>query len=245
MNATACELPTSEPPGTVPFCAVRGTKGDCPPLRGRFSDKGIDSLSAEDEELLLQYVDGGDRAAFEELVHRYEREIYSYLRKYLGDKHLAEDAFQATFLQLHRKCGQFEPGRKLRPWLYRIAANQANDLLRRNRRHKSVSLEAALRRKGEDSNESSLRDLVAKEDHNPGVALETAEDCQRIASAVGRLPEWLKQPILLVIYQGLKYREAAAIIGIPLGTLKSRLYEAVQRLNALAQRPALRDSAGN
>ena len=191
-----------------------------------------------DEELLLQYMDGGNRAAFEELVHRYEREIYSYLRRYLGDRHLAEDAFQATFLQLHRKCGQFERGRKLRPWLYRIAVNQANDLLRRNRRHKAVSLDTALRRRNDENGESSLRDLVANEEHGPGVALESAEDCQRIAAALERLPEWLKQPILLVVYQGLKYREAAAIIGIPLGTLKSRLYEAVQRLNALAQRPA-------
>ena len=214
MSATLCELPT-----------------DCVELEA--------TGGATDEGLLLQYMEGGDRAAFEELVRRYEREIYSYLRRYLGDRHLAEDAFQATFLQLHRKCGQFEPGRKLRPWLYRIAVNQANDLLRRNRRHKAVSLDTALRRRGDESGESLLRDLVANEEHAPGVALEAAEDAQRITAALKRLPDWLKQPILLVVYQGLKYREAAAIIGIPLGTLKSRLYEAVQRLNALAQRSAV------
>jgi RNA polymerase sigma-70 factor (ECF subfamily) len=214
MSTTRCELPTN--------CVGLAATG-----------------SVTDEELLLQYVDSGDRAAFEELVQRYEREIYSYLRRYLGDRHLAEDAFQATFLQLHRKCEQFEPGRKLRPWLYRIAVNQANDLLRRNRRHKAISLESALRRRDDDAGESSLRDLVANEEHAPGAALEAAEDRQRITAALKRLPEWLKQPILLVIYRGLKYREAAAIIGIPLGTLKSRLYEAVQRLNALMQRPAL------
>src|ERR1700690_4138769 len=94
-----------------------------------------------DGDLMMRYVEKGDRRAFEELVRRYEREIFNYLRKYLGDQHLAEDAFQATFLQLHRKCRQFEPGRALRPWLYRIAANQANDLLRRNRRHKIMSLD--------------------------------------------------------------------------------------------------------
>ncbi len=96
-----------------------------------------------DEELLAAYVETENRDAFEELVHRYERELYSYLRHFLGDAQLAEDAFQTTFLQVHLKCRQFAPGRRLRPWLYTIAANQAVDLLRRNRRHKAVSLGTA------------------------------------------------------------------------------------------------------
>ena len=58
-------------------------------------------LMRGDEELMLEYAETGSRLAFEELVHRYERELYSFLRRYLGDAHLAEDAFQATFLQLH------------------------------------------------------------------------------------------------------------------------------------------------
>ena len=81
------------------------------------------------------------------LVHRYERELYSYLRRYLGDAAMAEDAFQGTFLQIHLKCGQFEPGRKFRPWLYTIATNQAIDAQRRNKRHRMVSLDR--RQKGE------------------------------------------------------------------------------------------------
>lgn len=164
-------------------------------------------------------------------VRRFEREIFNYLRRYLGDEHLAEDAFQGCFLLLHRKCHQFEPGRKLRPWLYRIATNQANDLLRRNRRHKSVSLEAARQGNGDGENAPSLLDIVADRDQLPIDALASIEECQRMSSAVARLPDWLKQPILLIIYQGLKYREAAAVIGIPLGTLKSRLAEAVRRLS--------------
>ena len=88
-----------------------------------------------DEELLLAYRDQGERRAFEELVHRYESELYSYLRSYLGDAQMAEDAFQTTFLQVHLKCSQFDPDRKVRPWLYTVATNQAIDAQRRNRRH--------------------------------------------------------------------------------------------------------------
>src|SRR5580658_542415 len=80
-----------------------------------------------DEELLSQYQASGDREAFATLVGRYERELFSYLRRYLGDAVMAEDAFQATFLQVHLKCGQFEEGRKFRPWVYTIATNQAID----------------------------------------------------------------------------------------------------------------------
>ncbi len=183
-----------------------------------------------DGELLVQYAQTSDRRAFDELVRRYEREIFNYLRKYLGDRHLAEDAFQATFLQLHRKCRQFEPGRELRPWLYRIAANQANDLLRRNRRHKSISLDASMHVDDRCDGQAALQDCLAGHDQPPDARLETAEDCRQAASALDQLPDWLKQPVVLVILQGLKYREAASMIGIPLGTLKSRLYEAVKRI---------------
>src|SRR3982751_159114 len=78
-----------------------------------------------DEDLLERYRDLADRDAFAELVRRYERELYSYLKRYLGDASMAEDAFQTTFLQMHLKCNQFEEGRKFRPWLYAIATNQA------------------------------------------------------------------------------------------------------------------------
>ena len=85
---------------------------------------------------------------FEELVRRYEKELYGYLRHYLGDAEMAEDVFQHDFLQVHLKCDQFEPGRKVRPWLYTIAINQAIDFQRRNRRHRMTSLNRATRNDG-------------------------------------------------------------------------------------------------
>jgi RNA polymerase sigma-70 factor (ECF subfamily) len=198
-----------------------------------------------DGELLARYAANGDRRAFEALVSRYEHEIFNYLHKYLGDRHLAEDAFQATFLQIHRKCRQFEPGRPVRPWLYRIAANQANDLLRRNRRHKIGRLDVSTLHDDEADCLSPLSNCLQDErDIDPVVRLEAAEDCHRVAAAVKRLPNWLKQPIVLVIYQGLKYSAAAEVIGIPLGTLKSRLYEAIRRVGrAIDATPRRRQSA--
>ena len=89
----------------------------------------------------MEYRSRRHERVFEELVKRYENELYGYLRHYLGSAEMAEDVFQQTFLQVHLKCEQFEPGRKVRPWLYAIATNQAIDNQRRNQRHRASSLD--------------------------------------------------------------------------------------------------------
>ena len=85
----------------------------------------------------------GRSTVFETLVKRYERELYNYLRRFLNNQVLAEDAFQATFMQVHLKCHLYDASRKVRPWLYTVATNQAIDIQRRNRRHRLVSLGSA------------------------------------------------------------------------------------------------------
>jgi RNA polymerase sigma-70 factor, ECF subfamily len=189
-----------------------------------------DRTSGSDEELLLAYRDQADREAFSQLVHRYERELYSYLRRYLGDAPMAEDAFQATFLQVHLKCDQFEEGRKFRPWLYTIATNQAIDAQRRNKRHKNISLDRNTRPEGSDD-VGTLMDLLTSSEPAPDHNLDASHQREWIRDAVESLPEGLRQAINLVYYQGLKYREAADILEIPVGTVKSRLHSAILKLN--------------
>jgi RNA polymerase sigma-70 factor (ECF subfamily) len=186
---------------------------------------GADS---SDEALLLDYCQHGNRQSFAELVHRYERELYSYLRRYLGDAAMAEDAFQACFLQVHLKCGQFEEGRKVRPWLYTIATNQAIDAQRRNKRHRMVSLD---RRSGSVNEDlGSLLELLVSKESGPVDSLESDERRDWIQHSMAELPEALRSAVTLIYYQGLKYREAAEVLGVPVGTVKSRLHTAVLKL---------------
>ncbi len=189
-----------------------------------------DRAAVSDEELLLAYRDQADRDAFTQLVHRYERELYSYLRRYLGDAPMAEDVFQATFLQIHLKCDQFEEGRKFRPWLYTIATNQAIDAQRRNKRHKNVSLDRNTRPEGSDDI-GTLMDLLSSNEPAPERRMEATHERDWVRSAVEALPEGLRQAVNLVYYQGMKYREAADILDIPVGTVKSRLHSAILKLN--------------
>ena len=183
-----------------------------------------------DEELLVRYRDTGDRELFARLVRQYERELYSYLRRYLGDAELAEDVFQATFLQVHLKCDQFQEGRRFRPWLYTIATNQAIDARRRNKRHVAVSLDRA---GGTENGEElgRLIDLLESSECDPLDRLDVFEQREQIRQTLDELPESMHTVINLVYYQGLKYREAAEILAVPLGTVKSRLHAAILRLS--------------
>ncbi|MGY8771266.1 MAG: RNA polymerase sigma factor [Pirellulales bacterium] len=182
-----------------------------------------------DEQLLIGYRQSGDRDLFTQLVERYERELFNYLRRYLNDTEMAEDVFQSAFLQVHLKCESFEEGRRFRPWLYTIATNQAIDAQRRNKRHKLVSLDRG--GSSQDSDDiGTMVDLLISSDPTPLSLVDQDERQTIIRDAVYRLPENLKQVVVLVYYQGLKYREAADVLGIPVGTVKSRLHSAVLKL---------------
>lgn len=185
--------------------------------------------SQTDEELLLAYRESGDADLFSELVRRYERELYSYLRRYLGDAEMAEDAFQAAFLQVHLKCEQFEPGRSFRPWLYTIATNQAIDAQRRSRRHRMVSLDRSGASDGDDV--GKLLDLLVSKEPGPTVQMSAEERRAWLHDAIGKLPPALRDVIHLVYFQDMKYREAAEALNIPVGTVKSRMHAAVAKLN--------------
>jgi len=187
-----------------------------------------DPSELTDEMLLLGYRSTGDHALFEQLVKRYEQPLYSYLRRYLGNSEMAEDVFQSTFLQVHVKCAQFQSGRKVHPWLYRIATNQAIDALRRRRCRPALSLDVWCR--WQDGHTQPWIDVMADDDPGALAHLERQEAQSGTTRALNQLPEPLKQVVILVFFEGLKYREAAEVLSIPLGTVKSRMHAALRRL---------------
>ena len=186
-------------------------------------------LELTDEQLLLRYRETGEREVFAELVRRYERELYSYLRRYLGNTEMAEDAFQAVFLQVHLKCELFEEGRRVRPWLYAVATNQAIDTQRRNRRHRMVSLDHVGRSAKMDEGRD-YAELMVSGEPDPLASAGNQERNELLRQAMDQLSEQMQSVIHLVYYQGLKYREAAEIMSIPVGTVKSRLHTAIAKL---------------
>jgi RNA polymerase sigma-70 factor, ECF subfamily len=174
------------------------------------------------------------------LVRRYEGELYGYLRRYLSDRDLADDVFQNTFVQLYTKINQYEAGRPVRPWLYAIATNQAIDALRRQNRHQTIRLNT----EDEQGDGELPRLMTLLESRGPGPIdlLQLEERKQLIRATVDKLPDFLKQVVILAYYQGLKYKDIAGILRIPVGTVKSRLHTALCRLHETwMTEPALKE----
>jgi RNA polymerase sigma-70 factor (ECF subfamily) len=198
-------------------------------------DTVADDLSQQtDEEILTRYRDEGRTEDFNALVHRYERELYRYLARYLGDAALADDVFQNTMLQVHLKRALYEDGRPVRPWLYAIATHQAIDALRKVGRHSTISLDQRGPSSGE-SDPSALVDLLVSDTPGPLAELQGEERKAWARESVQRLPELLRQTLILAYFHDLKYREIAEIQKIPVGTVKSRLHAALAKLQEMAR----------
>jgi RNA polymerase sigma-70 factor (ECF subfamily) len=187
-----------------------------------------------DEALMSRYRDEARPEDFNELVHRYERELYRYLARYLGNASLADDVFQNTFLQVHLKRGLYEDGRPLRPWLYAIATHQAVDSLRKEGRHPTVSLDRRTESAGEND-PGALVDLLVSDEPGPLASLQGEERRDWVRDSIAKLPDGLRQTLVLAYYQDLKYREIADILKIPVGTVKSRLHAALAKLQEMAR----------
>jgi RNA polymerase sigma-70 factor (ECF subfamily) len=192
-------------------------------------ENAANKIFESDEFLWSRYLATNDRRLFDQLVHRHEDEIYRHLYRLLGNAQLAEDARQGTFLKMHLKSNQFHPGRPLKPWLYAIATHEAIDLQRKNKRHRMQSLD-----QNQTRDENAPHNLLHRLESNvsaPGQKLEREEIKTTVRRSVNNLPLNLREPLNLVYYEGLKIREAADQLGIPQGTVKSRMRRAIRLLN--------------
>ena len=197
--------------------------------------------SYSDEELMARFRKG-QTDTFGVLLRRYERELFGYLRRYLGDSELAEDVFQNTFLQLYQKCSQYELGRPFRPWLYTIATHQAIDALRRNGRHQALSLDQH-QAESPEGDVRTLLEMLEAQGPGPVDLVQSEERRERIRASVDQLPDFMRQVVVLAYSQGMKYRDIAEILNIPVGTVKTRLHAALLKLQeAWLASPSLREA---
>jgi RNA polymerase sigma-70 factor, ECF subfamily len=177
-----------------------------------------------DEECLEAYRKG-DRTGFSQLVDRYHRELFHFLVRFLGDRAAAEDVFQETFLQVHQSAETFDPTRRFRPWLFTIAANKARDLMRSQARRPTNPLQATISPGDEESGQ--FIDLMQSAAPVPGEKMEQEELQRLVRQTVESMPQHLREILLLSYFHQFPYKQISDILGIPLGTVKSRLHAAV------------------
>jgi RNA polymerase sigma-70 factor (ECF subfamily) len=177
-----------------------------------------------DEQLLHAYL-SGEASGFELLVRRHAPELHSFVMRFTGDSVAAEDVVQETFLQVHHSAQAFDPARKFKPWLFTIAANKARDYLRRVGRRREVPLDAQVGNEGEAG--QRYIDLFSGNDVLPDEDLGIEERRRIVRDLVGQMPAKLAEVLILAYFHRFSYNEIAEIVGIPLGTVKSRLHAAV------------------
>lgn len=179
-----------------------------------------------DHHLLRDHA-SGDTTAFAELVGRYRRELIVFLHGILHNRADAEDVSQETFIRVHRWAAKFEAGREFRPWLFVIAQRCAIDLMRINGRRYTLPLDAAVNG-GDGGDFLELVDGGVAE--QPSVAMERAESRARIRATVAKLPSRFRGVVVLGHIRQMPYRTIAAQLKIPMGTVKSRMHDAMGHL---------------
>ncbi len=176
-----------------------------------------------DESLIADYV-AGDRSALREIIERYRDDLVHFLTRFLGSRAAADDVFQETFLQVHLSAETFDTSRRLKPWLFTLAANKGRDYHRKYSKRVPVSLSATVK---SDSGGQSFVDLMEADIPSPDTPVLDKERGQLVRQVVDSLPTHLREILLLSYFQRMSYNQIADTLEIPLGTVKSRLHTAV------------------
>src|SRR5688500_6446705 len=169
---------------------------------------------------LIQAARGGDERAFNSLISHYQAAAQRLAHQILRTEEAAADAVQDALIKVHRALPRFQDG-NFRSWLLRIVTNTCYDYLRSQRRRSTVSLEDLT-----DPSGAEFPQLRADEQQNPEVLVTNQESLQFLLQSIEQLPDWHREVVLLVDVHGYDYTEAAEMLGLPLGTVKSRLSRA-------------------
>lgn len=181
-------------------------------------------MPGEADQTLLWRAGEGDDEAFRQLYERHQRRVYFFLMRMLGEQTAAEDVMVEVFAAAWRQASTFQGRSSVSTWLLGIARNLANNELRSRRHH----------------------DCIDDHQHLPAPAVAAGEQGDRarvVAAALGRVSAKHREVLDLVFYHELKYGEIAELLGVPVGTVKTRMYHAKDALRgALGEMKVSRDA---
>ena len=173
-----------------------------------------------------------DEHAFSEIVARYKTSIYNYLYRMTSDAHDAEDLTQDVFIRMYTSLDSFRQQSSLKTWLFRIASNLCIDRYRRRNKHKAIAY--SLDEPFSDASDSGdARRDAGDETYEPHRLFAQREMSGQIQTALDALPDKLRTVVVLFDIEGMTYDEIAQIVGCPVGTVKSRLFNARLQLRKL------------
>jgi RNA polymerase sigma-70 factor (ECF subfamily) len=188
-----------------------------------------DSVSRDEDNALVRRALKGDRKAFEMIILKYQQPLLNYLGRLTGEREQALDFTQEVFLKVHASLPSFQPRFKFSTWLFKIASNFMIDFWRK----KKISAVSLDRTRDDGENPCSLQ----VPDTGPPVAkkYELAQIKKRIEGALEHVPEELRELFVLRHINEFSYEEIAEIKGLPVGTVKNRVFQTKEMLRGLLE----------
>lgn len=185
------------------------------------ANKIRDKAVIEDDDLIVERALAGDTEAFGELVCRWERRIFGLAYGMLGNIEDARDVAQETFFSAFRNLNSFRGEAKVSSWLHRIAVNQCITKQRRAKVRAEMPIE-------DDFGELVIDTVNLLESH--GRPIELTERAHIVRRAVNTLPVELREVVIMKEFEEMTFQEMSEVLGVPLSTVKSRLYTALKQL---------------
>ncbi len=170
------------------------------------------------DENLMAGIQQGDQGAMEVLVKRYHNKIYEFLYRKMKGHHMAEDIAQECFVRICTKAHQYQYPKPFKPWLYTIANNLCINYFNSGRHKKEATVD------------DEFYNYQTDDSKNPEEETADKLEGEYIKTVLGELPEEQRTIVILRFYEDMKVKDIAAIMEIPEGTVKSRLYYAVKIL---------------
>lgn len=173
-----------------------------------------------------------DMNAFNTLVWRWEKPLYNFILRIMGNREIAKDLSQIVFIRMYKQLKTLKDPEKFSSWVYRIAMNLCKDELKKKTRHRIVSLDAL-------TDDDPEREQIKRQFSDDGLSPEDIIQQQQlediIKNALTQIPEEQRVVIVMKQYQGLKFTEIADILNQPINTIKSRLYYGLRAMKKILE----------
>jgi len=205
----------------------------------------VSALTFQSEEsALIEELQAGSEEAFAWLIARFHQPVYSLLARTVQDRADAADLTQEVFVKVFRGVGSFHGESSLRTWIYRIALHEASNQRRWWMRHKQQEVPIEQQMVESESGSSvCLKEMLIDQAESPYEMAVHGENRARVEAALNQLPEPFRSTLILRDIEGFVYEEVAEMLGVNLGTVKSRLVRGRACLKTILTAPAKASSA--
>ncbi|NUO79870.1 sigma-70 family RNA polymerase sigma factor [candidate division KSB1 bacterium] len=188
-----------------------------------------------DRDLIERFL-RGEAAAFNTLVWRWQKTIYNFILRDIGNRDEAQDLTQQVFVRVYRNLDKLKNLDRFSTWIYQIAANLCRDLIKQRRRRGQQSLEGMQEAGAVELASNAALTLQAEHEEHPDRVVSRSQLRDLLEKALQEIPEEQRIVVVMKEYQNLKFTEIAEILGAPVNTVKSRLYYGLNALKKVLSR---------